>query len=407
MELKIYILDYGGEMHTVRFETGKILKKINAMGIREQQESAKRKNYLAEALSLFHELATKKEFLRDRILSITRSDSGIRCAIPTDEVIDQGISCNQSGPPRLTIVAGDASQYSSDEDEDESMEFRVLNIGLFRWLSDGHTTEEIAISELLHHEDLYGDDEWPMEDGLFRLMRDSEERIALINQSMTETTPMVALIDGSLELFKVPGNAKKSKEFTDRYLISLKKMSGTNCALAGYIDRPRANLVVRMLELATLGEDQFQEARCIRPFGRLRDAAIFRRILQPGERSAIFGIRSTSNKMYKGDIAPYFFYLNIAPFGNPKLSRIARLEIPFWVAKTPFLVNILQNAVLYQNKLLGSKPYPYCLFRAHETGLLTRQFGEELTQLVLREYYSRGIEIEEPSYKSQLKRLIE
>jgi hypothetical protein len=391
-----------GKMHRSRLDLKKVLSEIDAMGKYEQKDVQQRQDLLKEALELIHELARRQDAVRDRIFSITQVDSGIRCAIPGEEIIDQSIPLDPNPSPPVTIVSADGSQFI--QTEDDPVEFAVINTGLFRWLPDGHTTEEICITQLLHHENLY-ENGWVMSDELFRLKRDAEERVALVEQCLCEKSPVIGLVDGPIELFRQSGDDDRTRKITETYMTSLNKMADTDCILAGYIDHPKANLVLQMMSLAILAEDQPQNARFFQPFGRLRDADLFKHLLPPGSRSAIFGVRSTSTHLYRGKLALKFFYLNVAPPRMPNSPWIARVEIPEWVAANPASVSILQKNILSQCHFLNL-PYPFCLIRAHEIALVRWSTGNELAQIIQKSYRDLGIKMRETSMKTQLKGMI-
>ena len=86
-------------------------------------------------------------------------------------------------------------------------------------------------------------------------------------------------------------------------------------------------------------------------------------LLGPGERSAVFAIQSKSEKYYKGVLGLHFFYLNVGTEGHPWPVRV---EIPKWVADDPEKLNLLHAVLVDQCRMMGSKPYPYLLHRAHE-----------------------------------------
>jgi hypothetical protein len=75
-----------------------------------------------------------------------------------------------------------------------------------------------------------------------------------------------------------------------------------------------------------------EELKDIRKKSGLRgvtDLWLFQQLLQPGERSAVFGLQSSSRAHYKGGLALHFFYLNTSRDDHPNLVRV---EIPAWVA---------------------------------------------------------------------------
>ena len=134
----------------------------------------------------------------------------------------------------------------------------------------------------------------------------------------------------------------------------------------------------------------------------LDDLVLFREVLKPGQRSAIFELWSTSSQKYTGDLALHFFYLNV---GSEKFPWIARVEIPAWVAADPAQVSLLQRALLEQCRLMGTRPYPYLLHRAHEEAVVHFDEKERLVARLAVELQRSGLGISTESNKLSAKEL--
>ncbi len=171
---------------------------------------------------------------------------------------------------------------------------------------------------------------------------------------------------------------------------------------AGYVDKPASDLVVRLLELARLPLSGLGQAGRVRPWLGVTDARLFRELLQPGERSAVFKIQSPSADRFKGDLAVHFFYLNVGRTDHP---WVVRVEIPAWVADHPASVALLHATVVYQSRLLGARPYPYALHRAHEVAVVTLAEKDQLEEMMIAEMIGRGLPPGEKSYKQNAKDL--
>jgi len=85
--------------------------------------------------------------------------------------------------------------------------------------------------------------------------------------------------------------------------------------------------------------------------------------------------------------------------------HMARVEIPAWVAGDPQSLDNLHAVLVEQCRILGQRPYPYLLHRAHETAVVTRDDQEQVTQMILLELQRRGIAVEGQSYKQVAKDL--
>ena len=91
--------------------------------------------------------------------------------------------------------------------------------------------------------------------------------------------------------------------------------------------------------------------------------------------------------------------------GRPDHPWITRTEIPAWVAEDAGMLNRLQAVLVNQSRMMGTRPYPYALHRAHEVAVVSLAEKEQLEQMVIAEMYRRGVSVEEKSYKQSHKEL--
>ena len=183
----------------------------------------------------------------------------------------------------------------------------------------------------------------------------------------------------------------------------LARLHELDAITAGYVDKPGANLVVRLLEVCMVSPDEWPKIREHPPLRGVTDRALFKPLLEPGARSAVFALQSQSSKSYAGALALHFFYLNVGREGN---SHLARVEVPAWVANDEAKLNSLHAVLIQQCQMMGSRPYPYLLHRAHETALVSLEEKEQVTQMIVLELHKRGIAVEERSYKQSSKDLV-
>jgi hypothetical protein len=236
------------------------------------------------------------------------------------------------------------------------------------------------------------------------LKRDLSERQFLARLAAEASRPVVALTDGPIELFS-ERDLLKTSEFQsvlEDYLKALRDLSHPEISFAGYVDKPGSDLVVRLLELARLPENSLERPNQERVWPSLTDARLFGQRLRPGERSALFGIQSMSAQSFTDELALHFFYLNV---GRSERPWIARVEIPAWVAGAPAALNRLHAALVWQAGLLGAKPYPYALHRAHEVACVTFDEKDQLEEMMVAEMLRRGVQPEEISNKQNAKNL--
>jgi len=200
-------------------------------------------------------------------------------------------------------------------------------------------------------------------------------------------------------------DAETSREFQksmEEYREVLNRLEGLSVATAGYVDKPASNLVVRLLEVASLPEDQLPKTRATSPLRGVLDRDLLWDLLSPGERSSIFAIQSNSAKNYPGPLELHFFYLNVGRSGHPWLARV---EVPSWVVSSPGMLDDLHSILLQQCRVLGNRPYPYLLHRAHEAALVTWQDRQQVAAMIEMELRSRGVDVGEASQKQALKDL--
>ena len=82
-----------------------------------------------------------------------------------------------------------------------------------------------------------------------------------------------------------------------------------------------------------------------------------------------------------------------------KYPQIARVEIPGWVAADRVKLDLLHAVLLEQCRMLGSRPYPYLLNRAHEIAVVGQEEKEQIEQLLALESRRQGEAVGNPSNK--------
>ena len=90
---------------------------------------------------------------------------------------------------------------------------------------------------------------------------------------------------------------------------------------------------------------------------------------------------------------------------SDKHPWIVRVEIPAWVAENKEKVNLLHASLLEQCEIMGAKPYPYLLHRAHETALVKLEERQQIEQMLMQELRSQNEEVDNISNKSSAKAL--
>ena len=243
-----------------------------------------------------------------------------------------------------------------------------------------------------------------MSEGEVAIKRDLMERSALANFPEELEIPAIAMVDGPLELIREPQAGGGFEKVLVEYKDILIKFMEQGLMLLGYTDKSQSDLIGRMMELMRLGEeglDSYDPKR--RQFAGLSDRNWLRdRLVNPGDRSAVFAILSETNKKLDPDLSFHFFYLNVGQPGKPHLARV---EVPGWVAKSADRLGFIQAALTEQAHVLGTRPYPYLLHRAHEEAVVTLPEHQYVEEMILTEFRRQGIPIDESSSKQYHKDL--
>jgi hypothetical protein len=377
------------------------IKEIGA-GARERKRTLDERRIKARELLAAY--ASELDSLRSKVDTAKLADANTRCALPLNE----NLASSHPAPASViqaTLIAADGSQINPDRHA--AIQFCVVNVGAIQMkLNSGETPEIFTETELLYGDDLLPNG-YPMSEGLVALKRDLAERSKLEELSKGLEGWVVTFTDGPIELWGAKGeDAHSYEDFVQKYLGVLSRLQGRDVITAGYVDKPSADLVVRLLEIAFADNEQIQKMKEFHPLRGVSDRWLFGEhknpLLPPGHRSAVFKIQSSSEKKYKGVLELHFFYLNVGTEGHP---WVVRVEIPKWVADDKAKLNLLHGVLVEQCRMMGSKPYPYLLHRAHETAVVKNEEKQQIEQMLAMELRNHGEEMDDGSYKQSAKDL--
>ena len=373
-----------------------------AAGADENKRTLEEKRELAR--SLLGAYTSELDYLQQKVEAAKAVDSNIRCAVPLDEPL----TCTYPPPPPVpdvTVLAADGSQVNPDRHA--SIQFSIINVGIIIMkLHSGQAPEICVETEMLYGDELISNGN-PISDGMVAMRRDITERMQLDEVSAKIKGQVVNLTDGTIELWGAKGDDPQAyADFVEKYLRVLTRLHSRGVVTAGYVEKPTADLVVRLLEIATADQDQIQRLRDYQPLRGVSDRWLYGErenpLLPPGHRSAVFALQSGSIKKYKGPLALHFFYLNVGTLGHPWPVRV---EIPQWVAEDRKKLELLHAVLIEQCNMMGSKPYPYLLHRAHETAVVRREEKEQVEQLLALELRRVQAEVGDRSHKDSAKAL--
>lgn len=373
-----------------------------AAGADESKRTLEEKRGLARKLLGTYD--SELDYLQRKVEAAKVVDSNIRCAVPLTEPLTSTYP-----PPTpvadVTIIAADGSQVNPDRHA--SIQFSIINVGIIIMkLHSGQAPEICVETEMLYGDELISNGN-PISDGMVAMRRDISERIKLDEVSKGIKGQVVNLTDGTIELWGAKGDDPQAyADFVEKYLRVLTRLHSRGVVTAGYVEKPTADLVVRLLEIATADQEQIQRLREYQPLRGVSDRWLYGErenpLLPPGHRSAVFALQSGSVKKYKGPLALHFFYLNVGTLGHPWPVRV---EVPQWVAEDKKKLELLHAVLIEQCNMMGSKPYPYLLHRAHETAVVRREEKDQVEQLLAMELRRVRAEVGDRSNKDSAKAL--
>jgi len=357
-----------------------------------------------KARGLLQRYTSELNFLRAKVDSAKAFDANIRCALPINESLASHFPI--TGPANdATLIAADGSQINPDRHA--AILYSLINVGIIILKSgSGDAPELKTYTDLKYDDDLYTNHGMMTED-MVALGRDLSERKKLLELGLQYPKPVITFTDGPIELWGAEGSATEDyRRNREEHIWILSQLQSADIITAGYIDKPAADLVARLLEISQIQENEMRTVRDVHTLRGVTDRWLFGEegnpLLKKGERSAIFIIQSSSRNHYKGSLEIHFFYLNVGTDSHP---WIVRVEIPAWVAGEKEKVNLLQASLLEQCEIMGVKPYPYLLHRAHEVAVVKHEEQQQIEQMLMQELRNQNEELDEGSYKQSAKDL--
>lgn len=387
-----------------------VYQKIREIGATAQQRKKTLDERRAQARALLRNNANLLVVLQRIVEAVKEIDPAIRCAVPLREPLDFHAPPPAS-PSNAVLIAADGSQINPDRHA--AVQFGLINVGAITLkLASGETTQVFTDSQLLFDDELFTTSGNPLTEGMVALRRDLRERSTLYDLAAEYDAgqPVITVTDGPIELWGSSGgeDGQEYHEALQKYLGVLSRLQTRGVVTAGYVDKPGADLVIRLLELSEATPDDLKKIREYHPLRGVHDRWLFGyqnkdfQLLAPGERSAVFKIQTKNEKHYSGAFGLHFFYLNVGSEGHPWPARV---EIPQWVAQDAEKLGWLHAILVEQCRMMGAKPYPYLLHRAHECAVVSFEEKHQIEQMLQVELRRAGGETDDGSYKQSAKDL--
>jgi hypothetical protein len=356
-------------------ELNQVTPQIKAMGQSLAEQRPDRDQTLQQAQNLLRQFSTEFSALQERIAraeKVQHQRFGWVGAAPTGEALGLAYPL-PACPERLTVIASDGSQILPDQHA--IFPYYLINIGSITYRhGSNRKPDTYNPTPVLCYEpfDEQGRLISAAEVNVQRDLAELEVLLDRVEQLGPQPEPVIALMDGQLPLRVIDLPDKQQQEWQVKYINLFDDLHQSQALLAAYVDRPRSTYVLALLhlaslELASITEDNLR----LNQFRFLTDIALFKNILGPGERSAIFIRKAKDFDTYekKGHML-YFFYVNVGQI--PAKPYLARVEIPTWVATNESALNTLHAAIVDQARITGDY-YPYVLARADELAVISNE----------------------------------
>ncbi len=382
-----------------------IYERIKEIGANAQEREKVLDERRAEARALFNEYADDLDGLRQKLDSALTRDANIRCALPLNEPLDTRVPA-----PALamdaTLIAADGSQIVPDRHA--AVQFGLVNVGAIAMqLNSGATPDIFTDSTLFFGDELLTEYGTTLSEGTIALRRDLAERTKLAELAKNYPAPVITLIDGPIALWgkQNPEDAQLYEKSLNQYLGALSRLQENNAIMAGYIEKPSASPVVRLLEIMQAPAGTLGKLRTYHPLLGVDDLWLYGMnqkspLLKLGERSAVFELQSKAKQRYTGTLSIHFFYLNVGMEGHPYPVRV---EIPKWVIDDKEKIDALHSVLIQQCRILGHKPTPYILHRSHEVAVVSFDEKRQIEQMLALELRRNNGKVGEQSGKQSAK----
>lgn len=199
---------------------------------------------------------------------------------------------------------------------------------------------------------------------------------------------VLALADGAIMPFSLLSERMPEKvalEQAKRIGAALDQLRDCGAIIAGYIDRPNSNALLKAIALG-MGTPLKTAGRGSAEWAGVFDRQLIEMVLPPSRRTALFNPNWQSIGAQRLDYAGHGMqccYANMAIDASPEIVRI---EMPTWCADE--IATVL--AVAQRHSRMGNG-YPFCLKAAHENAVITKDDQGEVEYALLHALTQRGL----------------
>ena len=296
-------------------------------------------------------------------------------------------------PTPITVVATDGSQIYPDRHVEPHC--YLLNISQIAFQ---YGTFERPLIESMPHfeyrreafEDQFDEVLGAATAEVVSALRDEYELKALLStarHARIPERPIVAIADGTLIrwMLRRMRNYALEQELIERYAAILADFQTERIPLCSYVSMPGNTEVINLLRVHRGESEDMTDTEA--SLAGLMDRWLFERILQPGERSAVFESASHIQREYGTRDRICYFYVCVAPRrGEPEVGRV---EAPTWVADDPALLDLIHATVLSECE--KGEGYPMILSEAHERAVIRARERDLFYGMIEREMTSAGL----------------
>lgn len=378
---------------SVEFET--VMDQVRALGASAEKRRDASAHQIDDLLDILNRYATAWSHIDLCLKKVTDiiDRQKYRAARPLTqtEPLNAGIAPSEP-PTRATFISVDGSQTMPSRHQ--SYPYFLINIGGIIYERGTGQAPEIFSNPQLYFQ---GDDD-EISDKDFtavavtvrRDMAEIETLADMVWENRYATAPILAILDQRLQYWPIGvQDSVAQDDAVGRWIDAMTKIRDSGALLTGYIERPETNSIVSLLYTLGLHEPDFDPTLLVDRSRQMPDAAIFRRILQPGERSCLFEIVNNSTNYTtfreKNQEICFFYYR------PPGLGDIARVDVPKWAAQQPEVIAQIHALLDDQCSQLGS--YPYILTRADEVAVVRGEDRDYLDRLIQSELQRRNVPV--------------